>query len=102
MRSIAAETELFIHQIQDGRVSSAFAAAHFRYLNEQDRDVQRDLAAASRPDEDPVIREARAQAYALSQELGRLASSPMDVPEASLDRIQQIQEKTRALGLSLR
>jgi hypothetical protein len=102
VRSIAAETELFIHQIKDGRVSSTFAAAHFQYMKEQDQDAQEDLAAASRSDEDPVLREVRAQADALSQELGRLASSPMSRAEASLGHINQIQEKSRALEASLR
>jgi hypothetical protein len=87
IRSIAAETELFIHQVMDGRVSSAFAAAHFQYLKNQDRLLQKDLAAASRPDGDLVIRGARAQADALSQELGRLACSPIDGAEASLSHI---------------
>lgn len=102
VRSIAAETELFIHQVTDGRVSNAFAAAHFQYLKNQDQDVQKNLAAHSRPDEDLVVRGARAQADALSQELGRLASSPIDGAEASLSHVTQIQEKTGALEDSLR
>lgn len=102
VRSIAAETELFIHQIKDGRVTSAFAVAHFQYLKEQDQDVQQDLVAASRPNEDPAIREAQVQTEALGQVLGRLASSPMSGAEVSLSRVNQIQEKTRALEASLR
>jgi hypothetical protein len=61
VRSIAGETELFIDQIDDGRVSNTFAAVHFKYLRDQDRDVQEDLASASRPNEDLLIREAQAK-----------------------------------------
>jgi hypothetical protein len=102
VRSIAGETELFIHQIDDGRISNTFAAEHFKYLRDQDRDVQEDLASASRPGEDLLIREAQGQADALSQELGRLESSPISGADTSLGLIKQIQEKTRALEASLR
>ena len=76
--------------------------AHFKYLRDQDQDVQKDLASASRLNEDLLILDAQAQADALSQELGRLVSSPKRGANASLGRINQIQEKTRALETSLR
>jgi hypothetical protein len=101
--SIASETNLFLTQIHQQKITKTFASEHLRYLNDQNDETLSDLAKASgTPTNDSILRETRAEARQLSAELATLSKSVSRPSFDSANRITQILDKAQELRASLR
>ena len=101
--SVASETNLFLTQIHQQKVTQTFASEHLRYLDQQNDETLSDLTKASGTQgNDSILREARAEARQLSAELATLSTSVNKHSFDSANRIAQILDKAHELRTALR
>ncbi|MGH9735714.1 MAG: hypothetical protein ACRD8A_14125 [Candidatus Acidiferrales bacterium] len=87
--SLAAETDLFIAQVQQRRTTQAFERGHLEYLRQQAADeIQQLRDAGAEGSLVPPLETCRAQLESLAAELAALKKTPTDSNRLSAARQQ--------------